>query len=191
MTFIYLASTSPRRRELLGQLGVDFDVLNIDIDETPFVDEKPDAYVQRMAVEKSKAGWANCKSAQSIVIAADTSVIIDQQILGKPDSPAHAKQMLSTLSGRSHQVMSAVAVMSEQKLSVKLNVNTVRFCTISDEQLEWYLTTNEGADKAGGYAVQGLAAQFIEYIEGSYSGIMGLPLHETALLLKQAGYRYE
>jgi septum formation protein len=81
--------------------------------------------------------------------------------------------------------------MSEQKLSVKLNVNTVRFCTISDEQLEWYLTTNEGADKAGGYAVQGLAAQFIEYIEGSYSGIMGLPLHETALLLKQAGYRYE
>ena len=126
MTSIYLASTSPRRRELLAQLAVDFDVIGIDIDETPFVDEKPDAYVQRMAVEKSKAGWAKCKSEQSIVIAADTSVIIDQQILGKPDSPQQAEQMLRALSGRSHQVMSSVAVICEQKLSNSIYIQLYR-----------------------------------------------------------------
>ncbi len=191
MTDIYLASTSPRRRELLSQLGVNFDVLKIDIDETPLLGEKPEEYVQRIAAEKAKAGWSKCKNDKSIVVAADTSVIINQQILGKPNSVQHAREMLKTLSGKSHLVMSAVAVVNQHDLVIKLNINTVRFSDLSDEQLEWYLTTNEGVDKAGGYAVQGLAAQFIEHIEGSYSGIMGLPLHETALLLRQAGYCYE
>ncbi len=191
MDKIYLASTSPRRRELLAQLGVNFDVLTIDIDETPYPQEKPEAYVQRMAEEKATAGWVKCKDHKSIIIAADTSVIIEQQILGKPSSVEHAKQMLIALSGRSHQVMSAVAVATQNNVAVSLNVNTVCFSDLSDEQLEWYLSTNEGIDKAGAYAVQGVAAQFIEHIEGSYSGIMGLPLYETARLLKQAGYRYE
>jgi len=191
MTRIFLASTSPRRKELLTQLGVEFDVLKIDIDETPLRDEKPESYVQRMALEKAKAGWDLCKKQQSLVIAADTSVIIDQQILGKPCSQQDAKKMLISLSGRSHQVMSSVAVMNQESPFVALNVNTVRFSKLTDEQIEWYLNTREGIDKAGSYAVQGLAAQFIEHIEGSYSGIMGLPLYETALLLKQAGYRYE
>jgi septum formation protein len=191
MTRIFLASTSPRRKELLTQLGVEFDVLNIDIDETPLRDEKPESYVQRMALEKANAGWEFCKKQQSLVIAADTSVIIDQQILGKPCSQQDAEKMLISLSGRSHQVMSSVAVMNQESPFVALNVNTVRFSKLTDEQIEWYLNTREGIDKAGSYAVQGLAAQFIEHIEGSYSGIMGLPLYETALLLKQAGYRYE
>jgi septum formation protein len=191
MTRIFLASTSSRRKELLSQLGVEFDVLKIDIDETPLRDEKPESYVQRMALEKANAGWELCKKQQSLVIAADTSVIIDQQILGKPCSEQDAEKMLISLSGRSHQVMSSVAVMNQESPFVALNVNTVRFSKLTDEQIEWYLNTREGIDKAGSYAVQGLAAQFIEHIEGSYSGIMGLPLYETALLLKQAGYRYE
>lgn len=190
MSHVYLASTSPRRRELLAQLEVNFDVIKIDIDETPHLNEKPEVYVQRIATEKAQAGWKKSDS-QTIVVAADTSVIIDQQILGKPNSTSHAKEMLMSLSGRSHQVMSAVAVVTEHETNVKLNTNTVKFCDLSDHDIEWYLKTGEGSDKAGGYAVQGLAARFIEYIEGSYSGIMGLPLYETALLLKQAGYYYE
>jgi len=191
MTTIYLASTSPRRRELLAQLGVNFDVISIDIDETVLPNEQPEAYVQRVAAEKAQAGWAECKDTKSIVIAADTSVIIDQQILGKPKNIEQAKMMLGLLAGRSHQVISVVAVMSTRGLAIKLNKNTVRFSELSDDQMAWYLATEEGMDKAGGYAVQGLAARFIEHIEGSYSGIMGLPLHETAMLLEQAGYQYE
>jgi septum formation protein len=191
MTTIFLASTSPRRRELLAQLGVNFDVISIDIDEAVLANEKPVDYVSRVAKEKAQAGWAECRDVKSIVIAADTSVIIDQQILGKPKNLPQAQAMLALLSGRTHQVISVVALMSEKGLAIKLNENTVRFSKLTEQKMAWYLATQEGMDKAGGYAVQGLAARFIEHIEGSYSGIMGLPLHETAILLEQAGYRYE
>ncbi len=191
MTRVFLASTSPRRKELLAQLGVDFDVISIEVDETPHQFEKPVDYVQRVTKDKAQAGQRNLTDSAAIVVAADTSVIVNETILGKPDSLSQAKEMLKMLSGHTHQVLTAVAVASSMGVSIKLNTSTVTFAEISEDELDWYVATNEGMDKAGSYAVQGLAARFIERIEGSYSGIMGLPLRETGLLLERAGYSYE
>ncbi len=191
MTRVFLASTSPRRKELLAQLGVDFDVISIEVDETPHQFEKPVDYVQRVTKDKAQAGQRNLTDSAAIVVAADTSVIVNETILGKPDSLSQAKQMLKMLSGHTHQVLTAVAVASSMGVSIKLNTSRVTFAEISEDELDWYVATNEGMDKAGSYAVQGLAARFIERIEGSYSGIMGLPLRETGLLLERAGYSYE
>lgn len=191
MTRVFLASTSPRRKELLAQLGVDFDVISIEVDETPHQFEKPVDYVQRVTKDKAQAGQRNLTDSAAIVVAADTSVIVNETILGKPDSLSQAKEMLKMLSGHTHQVLTAVAVASSMGVSIKLNTSTVTFAEISENELDWYVATNEGMNKAGGYAVQGLAARFIERIEGSYSGIMGLPLRETGLLLERAGYSYE
>lgn len=189
---IYLASKSPRRRELLAQIGVEFSVLSIDVDESRLVDETPVDYVKRVAIAKAQKGWDSLDEDDKLpVLGSDTSVVLGDTILGKPRNNDDARSMLQQLSGRSHQVMTAVAVVSGSQIVSELNMSEVNFADLSDADIEWYLSTNEGADKAGGYAVQGLAALFIKQIKGSYSGIMGLPLRETGLLLAQIAGQIE
>jgi len=183
---VYLASSSPRRRELLTQIGVDFSVLSVEVDETYFDTETPREYVQRVAIAKAKAGRQLLERQQlAPVIGADTSVIVDNKVLGKPKDNSDSRAMLRLLSGRSHQVLTSVALVTEFETSCLISNSTVHFSELSDEDIAWYLSTQEGHDKAGSYAVQGLAAIFIDQIQGSYSGIMGLPLRETGMLLKQ------
>lgn len=184
---IYLASGSPRRRELLAQIGVTFDVLKIDIDETPQTGESPAAYVQRVAIDKAKAGLIlreQLALSERPILAADTSVVLDDDILGKPANQSEARQFIKRLSGRQHKVISAVALATDKTIKVRSQLSNVRFARLDEAEIDWYVATGEGKDKAGAYAVQGLAAQFIEYIEGSYAGIMGLPLFETRQLLQ-------
>lgn len=181
---IYLASTSPRRSELLRQIKVDFQVLRVSVDESVQANEDAQSYVKRVASMKADAGWL-ASLRDRPVLAADTSVVIDGHILGKPETDIQAKQMLSMLSGRSHQVMTAVAIKGANRQQCLLQVNEVTFSPLSQEAIEWYVASGEGRDKAGGYAIQGLAAVFISHINGSYSGIMGLPLFETVQLLRQ------
>ena len=196
---VYLASQSPRRRELLKQIGVNFEMLllrsdprrNVDVDEIPHADEKPEDYVLRVSREKAEAGFAvlRLRNLPSFpVLAADTSVTVDGKILGKPDNAEHAAVMLSQLSGREHQVLSAVAIAVNERVETALSVSTVRFTTLSEERIRRYLLTHEYRDKAGGYAIQGYAGAFIEHISGSYSGVMGLPLSETVQLLQRFDY---
>lgn len=181
---IYLASTSPRRSELLRQIKVDFQVLRVSVDETVQAEESAESYVKRVASMKAEAGWqASLKDRP--VLAADTSVVIDGHILGKPETDSEARRMLLMLSGRCHQVMTAVAVQNALSSHCLLQVNEVTFSALSEADIDWYIASGEGHDKAGGYAVQGLAAVFIHHINGSYSGIMGLPLFETVQLLRQ------
>lgn len=185
---IYLASGSPRRRELLAQIGVNFEVLPIDIDESVRDGEFAEAYVKRVAIDKAQAGLARLEQ-QNLpprpVLAADTAVIVDKQILGKPVDAKQAREFLQKLSGRQHQVLSGVALATDKNVSMRSQLNQVRFAKLSDTEIDWYVGTGEGLDKAGAYAVQGLAAQFIVHIDGSYSGIMGLPLFETRQLLQE------
>ncbi len=183
---IYLASKSPRRRELLTQIGVEFSVLSVDVDERRTIDEPPKDYVKRVAIAKAQSGWASLDKEDTLpVLGSDTSVVLGDSILGKPENDADARNMLLQLSDREHKVMTAVAIVSDSKILCELSTSTVRFARLSDADIDWYLTSNEGDDKAGGYAVQGLAALFIEQIKGSYSGIMGLPVRETALMLSK------
>ena len=190
MTFpkIYLASASPRRRELLQQIGVEFEVIKLNVDESQLEDEAPLAYVERVARAKAETGWQAIleqKKSQRPVMGADTAVIIDRTILGKPRDAQHAKTMLAMLSGKTHQVITSVAVVKKNDIIIKTSINEVTFTQLEQQRIAWYVDTGEGIDKAGGYAVQGLAALFIERISGSYSGIMGLPLWETGQLLNQ------
>lgn len=183
---IFLASRSPRRRELLQQMAVDFAVLTPDIDESVQVGEQPLAYVRRIAHSKAEAGLLMLAAADKRpVLAADTAVIINERILGKPGDDAEARHMLKQLSGQTHQVMTAVALAYNGQVLNAVSVSDVTFAPLSETEIDWYLQTGEGRDKAGSYAVQGLGAIFIEQIRGSYSGIMGLPIRETAELLKQ------
>lgn len=193
---IYLASQSPRRRELLKQIGVSFELLllrndnlrGLDVDETPQQDEAPEDYVRRVCSEKAATGYAMLRYRHlpaAPVLAADTSVILDGQILGKPESPAHATEMLLSLSGREHQVLTAVAMALGEHVEMAVSASTVRFITLSEERIRRYLFSNEYKDKAGAYAIQGLAGAFVESISGSYSGVVGLPLCETVALLKK------
>jgi len=186
---IYLASNSPRRRELLTQIGVNFSVLSVDVDERRFENEPPVDYVQRVAIAKAKAGWDSVDiTNKKPVLGSDTSVVLANDVLGKPTSEDNAKAMLQRLSGQCHKVLTAVAIVTEEKVWVELNTSKVTFAELTQNDINWYLSTQEGVDKAGGYAVQGLAAIFIEKIEGSYSAIMGLPLRETALLLTRVSH---
>jgi len=183
---IYLASGSPRRHELLTQIGVDFSILSVDVDESHLEDETPINYVKRVAIAKAKAGWKSVvDQEQRPVLGADTSVVLNDEIMGKPRGQEDARTMLQRLSGVSHQVLTAVAIVSGQQTLCELNISTVTFAELSNADIDWYLATKEGVDKAGSYAIQGLAALFIEQITGSYSGVMGLPLRETGLLLNQ------
>ncbi|MDO8413665.1 MAG: nucleoside triphosphate pyrophosphatase [Gallionellaceae bacterium] len=196
---IYLASQSPRRRELLKQIGVNFEMLlprfdtrrDVDTDETPLTNELPDHYVQRICQAKANAGWKALKlrNLPSFpVLAADTSVILDGKIIGKPHNREQATDTLRALSGRQHQVLSAVAMVFEKRIEMRLSTSKITFAALSEERIRRYILTNEPLDKAGSYAIQGYAAAFIQHIEGSYSGVMGLPLFETVELLQVFGY---
>lgn len=183
---VYLASRSPRRRELLSQMAVDFAVISVDVDESVQIGEAPAMYVERIAIDKARAGLAMLAAQdKKPVLAADTAVIVEQAIFGKPVNDADARRMLKMLSGNTHKVMTAVALASPDVLLTAISVSQVSFAEMSEAQIDWYIQTGEGRDKAGSYAVQGLGALFIDHIHGSYSGIMGLPIRETGQLLMQ------
>lgn len=187
---VILASKSPRRRELLSQIGVRFEVINVDIDESVKDKEEPLTYVKRVTLEKGRAGLASEQLStienyqNKPILSADTCIILDGKVLGKPESQAHAVTMINQMVGRTHQVATAVAIVSEAYTQVEVSVSTVKFAALEQAQILRYCETGEGLDKAGAYAIQGLAGQFIESIEGSYSGIVGLPLNETSKLIK-------
>ncbi len=186
---IFLASASPRRRELLEQIGVRYRQILVDVPEVPVPDEVPEMYVLRVALEKARAGRESLAPDNQIpVLGADTAVVLQGEVLGKPRDRADALAMMSRLSGQWHQVMSAVAIVgADGEEYSRLSVSSVLFREVSEAEAEAYWATGEPCDKAGGYAIQGRAAVFIERLEGSYSGVMGLPLYETAELLGQFG----
>jgi septum formation protein len=186
--FVYLASASPRRRELLQQIGVPFRLIGAELDETPLPGEAPVDYVSRLAAAKADAGWQRSRDTEHApVLAADTAVVLDGRILGKPRNKLDGENMLLELSGRRHQVLTAVAVRSSGGTEVKISGSWVTFRPIDAAEAAAYWNTGEPCDKAGGYAIQGYAAIFIADLKGSYSGVMGLPLFETAALLNAAG----
>jgi len=178
---IYLASQSPRRRELLDQIGVQYQCIPADIDESPLCGEKPQDYVQRMAISKAEA--IHQQHRNHPVLGSDTCVVLNNHILGKPENRQDAIEMLMQLSGHSHQVLTSVALVHRQT-HYRLSSSEVLFRKIKRDEAERYWLTGEPVDKAGGYAIQGYAAVFVASIQGSYSGIMGLPLYETAQLLE-------
>ncbi len=185
---IYLASQSPRRRELLEQIHIPFQAVAVDIDETPLKNETPGNYVIRMAFEKAQQAYR--PEMQMPLLAADTTVVCKKRILGKPANEAAFLEMMKLLSNQAHQVMTAVAVtdsIEPEAVKTCLSVSEVRFRKITDAEASHYWLSGEPCDKAGGYGIQGLGAIFIEEIHGSYSGIMGLPLCETAKLLSEFG----
>ena len=189
---IYLASRSPRRAELLEQIGIEFIVLPSDIDETPLLNEQSHAYVMRLAAEKAQACYDGLISQLAPiypVLAADTTVSIEGKILGKPQDDDEAFQMLSSMSGWCNEVHTGVAVATHEGLKVAISTTKVEMAKLSDETILAYIATEEPRDKAGAYGIQGLAGTLIKRIEGSYSGVMGLPIYETAQLLVQAGIR--
>lgn len=180
---LLLASSSPRRRELLDQIGVRYRVVEVSVPETPRPDEKPQDYVVRLAESKARAGAdidAACPA-----LGADTIVVIHDAILEKPRDRKHAADMLKRLSGDTHQVMTAVSVCHGERSKTLLNITEVDFRTISSEEIEQYWQTGEPRDKAGAYGIQGLAGIFVSQIRGSYSSVVGLPLYETQLLLRE------
>lgn len=197
---IYLASKSPRRRELLRQIGVEFELLLLrdhtprgpEVTEIVLPNERAEDYVTRVTLEKAtfaqKTMWWR-KLPLRPILAADTSVVLDGRILGKPGNQAEAIDMMRALSGRTHQVLTHVAILHDDQTLQLTQRSDVAFATLSDEVIRAYCATAEPYDKAGGYGIQGLAALFIQDIAGSYSGIMGLPLFETGKLLEQAGLR--
>jgi len=199
---IYLASRSPRRRELLGHIGVKFHLLLFrnrpgaapDIDEAPQPDEDPRDYVMRVARAKAAVGWKRMLERNlphAPVLAADTTVALEGRIFGKPASRADAERMLAELSGKRHEVLTAVALQYDDELETALSVSDVQFRELAPEEIRAYVATGESDDKAGAYAIQGRAALFVAEIRGSQSGIVGLPLYETAQLLQKMGGRRE
>jgi septum formation protein len=188
--FIYLASASPRRRELLAQLGLEFEVVPVDVDESLSAGEAGVDYVQRLAGEKSRAAWSQKGGHGRAVLAADTAVVIDGLILGKPADESDAMRMLTQLSDRTHEVLTAVSVRDDSREVTELSCSSVTFREITHAEIGAYWRSGEPADKAGAYAIQGMGAMFIENLSGSYSGVMGLPLFETARLLNLFGYRF-
>lgn len=188
MPAIVLASASPRRAELLTQLGVTYTVAPADIDETPHDGESPADYVIRMAREKARACYQSRSCGNELVLGSDTSVVLGDRILGKPADADDAIAMLKLLSGRSHQVMTAVALFREQQSWHTLVTTEVHFRRLAEEEISAYVETGEPLDKAGGYGIQGKGGVFVDAIHGSYSAVVGLPLTETAGLLSDAGY---
>lgn len=182
---IYLASRSPRRQALLQQIGIEYEVIDVGIDESWDKKELPKDHVKRLALEKARAGLGRIKPGGP-VLGADTAVVLDDLILGKAMTKDEAIYMLQKLSGRTHEVFSAVAIIHSKEHCL-LNISKVSFRPLSKTEIESYCNSGEPVGKAGGYAIQGQAAAFISYLEGSYSGVMGLPLYETRLLLEQAG----
>lgn len=185
---LYLASASPRRAELLRQLGLTFTVVNAAVEERVDVDEAPEDYVQRVALAKALAGLDSLGGSNTApVLGADTEVVLDGEVFGKPQDAAHAQVLLQRLSGRTHRVLSAVALVTNNAQRVIVQHSLVTMRNLNDEECAAYWATGEPRDKAGGYAIQGVGAMFIANLQGSYSGVMGLPLFETAELLQTFG----
>ena len=198
---IYLASRSPRRRELLSQIGVRYHLLlfrdrvgeQADVDETTLSGEAPAAYVERMARAKAEAGWRRMLQRNlpiAPVLAADTTVAFEGRIFGKPANREQAEQFLGTLSGKRHEVLTAVALKNHEQLEFALSTSEVQFKTLSRDEIAQYVASGESDDKAGAYGIQGRAARFVVELRGSYSGVMGLPLYETSQLLEKLRGRH-
>jgi len=188
---IYLASASPRRAELLRKIGIPFEAVSTDVIETPRVGEDPSSYVERLARAKAQRGAELVRLAGRAtrpVLGADTEVVLDGTILGKPKDRAHGLAMLRQLSGRAHQVLTAICLLDQDEVYQAVSDSRVTFAPLADADIDRYWASGEPVDKAGGYAIQGIAAAFIERIEGSYSGIVGLPLYELTQILKRAGH---
>ena len=185
---LYLASQSPRRRQLLGQLGVEFRLLDIDVDEVRGPAEAATEYVRRVAREKAGAGLLQVVAvANAVVLGADTEVVLDGEVFGKPRDEAHAAGMLGRLSGRSHEVITAVSLVSAGREAQAVSNSQVRVAAMSDADIARYLASGEWEGKAGAYAIQGRYEAHIEHLSGSFSAVMGLPLHVTAKLLRDFG----
>lgn len=196
---IYLASKSPRRRELLRQIGVDFELLPFSpadgekgdmVNEDALPDELPHDYVKRISRKKADFAWQALEQRYRLprpILTADTTVVLGNRILGKPQNKKEAAAMLRELSGKTHQVLTCITIRKKDELLQELHESEVTFADLSDEEIDNYCNTLEPYDKAGGYGIQGLAAKFIIHISGSYSGIVGLPLFETTRLLRKAG----
>jgi septum formation protein len=185
---LHLASKSPRRRELLLRHGYDFGLLDLDIPEQPMPGEPPEDYVRRVAREKAGAGLLRViGQAEAVVLGADTEVVLDGRVFGKPADAAEAAAMLRTLSGRTHRVLSSVAVVTAGREAQADSVTEVRFAALDEAQIAEYLDSGEWMGKAGAYAIQGRAEAFVAHLAGSYSGVMGLPMFETVAMLRAFG----
>lgn len=185
---LFLASTSPRRRELLAQAGIDFTVLDVAVDESQRANELPTAYVERLAKEKAEAGFLSvAHDDNAVVLAADTIVVLEDNILGKPQDKTQAHEMLRSLSGRSHVVMTAFAIKTHKQTRVQRVNTTVFFRPLTSKEIEWYWHTGEQLDKAGGYGIQSKGGIFVSSIAGSYSTVVGLPLAEVVVALRGLG----
>lgn len=185
---VLLASQSPRRRDLLTQLGVDFDVIALDVDETMQAGEPPKDYVNRIAIKKAQAGLAQFPD--EIILAGDTIVVLDNEVFLKPTNREDHKKMLQKLSGKTHHVLTAMALASSDGTKKTMSDTAVTFRKLTEDEIDKYWDTGEPQDKSGGYASQGIASIFIERIEGSWSGVVGLPLFETFKLLSAASAIY-
>ncbi len=185
---LYLASKSPRRAELLARLGVDFGVLDLDIPEQRQPGEPAEDYVRRVAREKAGAGLLTVMTVpHALVLGADTEVILDDEVFGKPRDAEDAAAMLRRLSGRTHHAVTAVSLVSAGREAQAVSVSEVSFAELDDEEIAIYVATGQAEGKAGAYGIQGAAERFVRHLSGSYSGVMGLPLHETSQLLKSFG----
>mgnify|MGYP000971124065 FL=1 len=196
---IHLASRSPRRRELLTQIGVQFDTLifrdgnraDKETDETPLPDENPIDYVQRVARAKAEHGW-RCVGWRKLlaqpVLSADTTLEFEGEVIGKPVDAADAGRILARLAGKTHRVLTAVAVCQDQRIETALSISEVRFSALDATAIRRYVDSGDPMDKAGAYGIQGRAGMFVEHLAGSYTGVMGLPLFETTQLLRRFGY---
>jgi len=184
---LYLASQSPRRRQLLEQIGVAFEVVHVDVPEQRSPEESPRHYVSRVARDKAHAGLVRADDPRAIVLGSDTEVVLDDEVFGKPADAADAAAMLRRLSGRTHEVVSAVWLVGARHEDSELCVSRVRFAELDEATIAAYVATGEPFGKAGAYAIQGRGATLVEYLEGSYSGVMGLPVFETARLLARFG----
>ena len=185
---LYLASKSPRRAELLARLGVDFGVLDLDIPEQRQPGEPAEEYVRRVAREKAGAGLLMVMTVRgAIVLGADTEVILDDEVFGKPRDAEDAAAMLRRLSGRTHRAVTAVSLVSAGREGQAVSVSEVSFAELDEDEIATYLATGQAEGKAGAYGIQGAAERFVRHLSGSYSGVMGLPLHETSQLLKSFG----
>jgi len=188
---LVLASKSPRRQQLLQQLGYQFSCHNADVDESILLNECAQDYVQRVAIAKAKTvnTLLYKLNKNRVVLAADTSVVVDGEILGKPENRKDCQRMLTLLSNRQHQVLTAIAVAQQDKLKVQLITTNVTFKLLSNQEIIQYWQTGEPQDKAGSYGIQGIAGQFVKNIQGSYSSVVGLPLYETAIILSEFGVK--
>lgn len=188
MKILYLASQSPRRLELMRQIGLVPEVLAVSVDESALPNEPVESFVRRLAVEKARAGFDSVAAHDIWVVGGDTVVAIDGQVLGKPRDQADYRRMMALLSGRTHQVLTAAAVVHDGVVHSTVSVSRVTFSELDEREVDAYWRSGEPQDKAGGYGIQGFAGKWVRYLEGSYTGIMGLPLYELDQLLKESGY---